>query len=490
MNGGSTVGRSANVSELPALLPWPRSVERREGRFIPPATASLSVRGCDPGDRVLERYRTWTGVPASDTERATFLVQITELRTDATPEFPDESYRLDIGSEQVVVTAHSPWGALRALETLRQIELPAPCLRIDDSPRFGWRGLLLDSVRHFVPVAQILAVLERMAPFKLNRLHWHLTDDQGWRLEVPSRPALTEIAAWRRSDEGVVGGYYTSDDVRAVVEHAARLGIDVVPEIECPGHCIAALAAYPELSCRGLPLEVETRWGIFDDVFCAGSDETFQFLEEVWSHALDLFPSRFVHLGGDEVSKRRWRDCAACQARITAERIRGEDQLQSWFVRRVGAFLRSHGRRFIGWDEILEGGLPEGAVVQSWRGFDGAQRALENGADVVLSPTEHCYLDYGVDRIDLERTYAFDPGSNDLGGRAVGGARVLGGQGNLWTERAPPEWIERRLFPRLCALAERLWSGPDIPFERFLPRLRVQGRRLRAAGVDIGPEAP
>ena len=334
-----------------------------------------------------------------------------------------------------------------------------PCLRLTDAPRFGWRGVLLDCCRHFTDIAAIERLLDLMSLHKLNRLHWHLTEDQGWRLEIKSRPRLAEVAAWRTDHDGVrYGGYYTQDEARHIVEYAARRGIIVVPEIEMPGHSQAALAAYPELGCRGDTLAVQDSWGVWPDVYCAGNEEVFAFLEEVLEEVLDIFPSRFIHIGGDECPKHRWRECPKCQRRITDEGLTDEHELQSWFVQRMERWLASRDRRLIGWDEILEGGLAAGATVQSWRGFEGAVAAAQQGHDTVVSPTSHAYFDYDIGGTDLAEVYAFEPVPAELS--ADEARHVLGGEMNLWTEYAPQAVQDERLFPRLCAMAEVLWSAP------------------------------
>ncbi|MBU8869626.1 MAG: beta-N-acetylhexosaminidase [Gemmatimonadales bacterium] len=399
-----------------------------------------------------------------------------------------EDYRLEISPDAVVVTAADSTGAFHGRLTWRQLQAAAasgldiPCGVIEDGPAYSWRGMLLDCGRHFMDVAFIKRVIDLLAIHKFNVLHWHLTEDQGWRLEVPGLPRLTEIAAWRAGnsegpDTSPYGGYYTTADVREILAHAAENHITVVPEIEMPGHCVAALAAYPELSCTGGPFEVETEWGIFPDIYCAGNQETFAFLEKVLAHVMDLFPSRYIHIGGDEAPKDRWRKCSRCQGRITAEGLADEEALQSWFIQRIGKFLAAHGRRMIGWDEILEGGLAPGATVQSWRGFEGATTAVQAGHDAIVSPTSHCYFDYPMDKLDLKQVYSFNPVPPGL--TEPEQRRILGGELNLWTERIPQDRVDFMLFPRLCAMAECLWTGPERPgFENFSERLEGHLNRL------------
>jgi len=438
----------------------------------------------------LGRNLFFDGGSARDDDNAPAL----RLRTD--PDLAPEHFRLDITPGGLALTAAARSGFARGLAAVYQLCAgrtdadTIACGVITDGPAFGWRGLLLDSGRHFQPVECVLEVIDRLAVYRFNVLHWHLTEDQGWRLEVPGLPRLTSVGAWRdrQQGDGRHGGFYTAADVRRVVSHAAALGITVVPEIEMPGHCQAALAAYPELSCTGGPFTVQTQWGVFPDVYCAGNDAVFDFLETVLAHVLDLFPSKFIHVGGDEAPHDRWRACPQCQARLAAAGLRDESELQSWFIRRMGRWLADRGRRLVGWDEILDGGLAgslPGAVVQSWRGHGGAVAAARAGHDTVVSPTSHAYFDYDAGVLDLARVHAFRPVPPDLPPEAA--AHVLGGAANLWTEYAPHDVLDRRLFPRLPAMAEALWTAPrerDIP--EFLARLRGHRAVWRALGVAPG----
>ena len=420
------------------------------------------------------------------------------LRLVTDPGLPHEHYRLAIAADGLRLAAATRPGHVRGLATLFHlvvgdfIENELPGGVITDGPAFPWRGLLLDSGRHFRPVDEVLRVIDRLALYKFNVLHWHLTEDQGWRLEVPGLPRLTEIGAWRRDQRGQQhGGYYTAADVRRVVDYAANRGIVVVPEIEMPGHCQAALAAYPELSCTGGPFAVQSQWGVFPDIYCAGDEAVFGFLEQVLAHVRTLFPSPFVHVGGDEAPRDRWRGCPRCQQRLRDEGLRDEAELQSWFVRRVGRWLADRDRRLVGWDEILDGGLAgtmPGAVVQSWRGYDGARAAIAAGHDTVVSPTSHCYLDYDPGALDLARVVDFDPVPPDT--HPLQAVRVLGGAANLWTEYVP-DWraVDRQLFPRLPAVAEALWTHPaERDAAAFLARVRRHERVF--AALDIRPGAP
>jgi len=332
----------------------------------------------------------------------------------------------------------------------------------------------------------------------MNMFHWHLTEDQGWRIEIKKYPRLTEVGAWRREsmDDGVPhGGFYTQDDIREVVAYAQKNFITVVPEIEMPGHCQAALAAYPELSCSGGPFKVGTEWGVIFDVFCAGNEETFEFLEGVLTEVIDLFPGPFVHVGGDEVPKLRWQNCRKCQERIKSEGLKSEDELQSYFIKRIERFLAAKGKRLVGWDEILEGGIAPNATVMSWRGVDGGIEAARSGHDVVMSPTSHCYFDYcqGLfeepwaigNYLPVEKVYSYEPVPEELTPEQAG--HVLGGQANLWTEYivgAPH--LEYMLLPRLLAISEVVWTEKNLrSYADFSRRIVPHYDRLAAAGLNF-----
>lgn len=415
-----------------------------------------------------------------------------------------EAYILDIAPDGLVIRASHPAGWFRGWTTLRKMMPVAcergcpggfalPCVHIEDAPVLEHRGLLLDGCRHFQDVEFVKKQVDLLALHGMNVLHWHLTEDQGWRIEIPSRPRLTEVGAWRTEADGTVhGGFYTGDQIREVVAHAAARHIEVIPEIEMPGHSSAALAAYPELGCTGDSLEVPHRWGVFKDIYCAGNEETFHFLEEVLDEVVELFPGPRIHIGGDEAPKVRWTECPKCQARIAEEGLAGEEELQRWFIGRMGRHLATRGKTIIGWDEILEGGLPDGAAVQSWRGMGGAAEAVHLGADVVVSPTSHCYLDYPLRSTDLAEAYAFNPTPDSL---MHGPGRILGGEGNMWTEHAPQDLVESKVYPRLTALAEVYWRGGDWTSrdggqEDFLRRLDAFYPRLDALGVEYGLESP
>ena len=413
------------------------------------------------------------------------------------PDLLSEAYTMEITTTGIELSAAGPAGFHHGITTLIQLALNGqaeglPTGVIRDQPRYGWRGMLLDCGRHFMPVPTIKALLDKLALHKFNVLHWHLTEDQGWRLEIPGYPLLTEVGAWRTEPDGTKhGGYYTADDVREIVAYAAERFITVVPEIEMPGHSQAALAAYPHLSCTGGPFEVQTQWGIHADVLCPGREDTFAFLEDVLTYVMELFPGNFIHIGGDEVPKDRWRDCEHCQERLRTEGLANEEELQSWFIARIGKFLASQGRRLIGWDEILTGGLPgdpDTYVIQAWRGMDEAAAAARAGHDVIASPTSHAYFDYDPGVLDLQQVFEFRPVPADLD--KIEAEHILGGQMNLWTEYIPAARVDAMLFPRLTAMAEALWTGAeDRDFALFLDRLHDHGPVLEHLGVRPGAAA-
>ncbi len=402
----------------------------------------------------------------------------------------DESYRLAVNSDGIAITAQGDAGVLWGVQTLRQLVLASQdrsitAMQVDDVPRYEWRGTMIDVSRHFFPVDYILDHLEWMSRHKLNVLHWHLTDDQGWRLQVDSYPRLTSVGAWRNENRpggARYGGYYTKADVRRVVEHARRLGIVVVPEIEIPGHSRAAIAAYPHLGCTGDTLPVPTTWGVFADVLCP-TERTFEFIETVLAEVLDLFPSRFIHLGGDEVPTTRWRECDECQAIIAREGLSGERELQGWMMSRVSRWLAERGRTMIGWDEILDGGAPDGAVVQAWQGSDRIGVAIAAGADVIASPQDVVYLNRQPGDLTLAQVVGFDPAASVGSGHG----RLLGAEAPLWAEHVTSARNAQLMWwPRLLGFAEAVWSGPADPDE-FAARANVIAAQMRGAGVAVGP---
>ncbi len=413
-----------------------------------------------------------------------------------------EGYTIRSNEHQLSLSASTGEGLMRAIQSLRQILAPAfeesktqhwslPPFEIVDAPRFEHRGLLLDVCRHFFSVEAVKKQIDLLALYRMNVLHLHLTEDQAWRLESEAFPKLNEIGSWRIEKDGSrYGGYYSKKELREIVAYAEDRHIKVIPEIELPGHAQAALAAYPQFSCLGADaaISVANDWGVFKEIYCAGNDSTFLFLETILDEVMEIFPSRFIHIGGDEAPKYRWEHCAKCQARIVEEGLLDEHELQSYFIRRIEAYLNKNGRELIGWDEILEGGLSPTATVQSWRGMEGGLKALEAGNRAIMSPTSHCYLDYGLDRIDVEKVYSFDP--IPTGVSPVKAALILGGECNMWTEYVPDEnTLDQKIHPRMQALAEVLWTYPEKrDFADFYQRLQNHYPLLDRLSVNYGPE--
>ena len=435
-----------------------------------------------------------------------------------------EGYRLEVRPGVVTITASAPAGAFYATQTLLQL-LPAdvfrdapvakrpwsiPAVTITDRPRFPWRGMHLDVSRHFMPKEFVKKYIDLLALHKMNTFHWHLTDDQGWRIEIKKYPRLTEVGAWRSQtlvgrpqrdttlnvyDKKPHGGFYTQDDVREVVAYARDRFVRVVPEIEMPGHAQAAIAAYPSLGNFGETLPVWTSWGVTPHILNP-SDTTIAFVQDVLTEVMALFPSEFIHTGGDEAPKTQWKASPRAQARMRELGIATENELQSWFTKKLDAFLTSRGRRLIGWDEILEGGLAPNAVVMSWRGTAGGLAAARAGHDVVMAPTSHTYFDYYQSQnqaaeplaiggfVPIDSVYAYEPVPAELEPRFA--SHILGAQGQVWTEYIEgPKHVEYMAFPRASALAEVLWTPrARRDFADFSARLPMHLARLRALDVN------
>jgi len=447
-------------------------------------------------------------------------------RTKGKSNSPSEGYVLQATSKQVHISAASGAGLFYGMQSLLQI-LPAdicksgastpglswdiPCVMIRDYPRYPYRGLHLDVSRHFFPKEFIKRYIDLIAMYKMNRFHWHLTDDQGWRLEIKKYPKLMEISAWHADHENLpwnerplqqagekatYGGYYTQDEVREIVKYAADRFVTIIPEIEMPAHSIEVLAAYPQFSCTGGPFTVPTGSYWPDrDILCAGNDSVFTFLEDVLTEVMDLFPSQYIHIGGDEADKTNWKSCPKCQARIRAEGLKDEKELQSYFIKRIEKFIVSKNRKVIGWDEILEGGLAPEATVMSWRGVEGGIAAARKGHDAIMTPSSYCYFDYYQadpaseplsigGYITLKKVYSFDPTPQELTKEEA--KHILGAQGNLWCEFIPtPAQAEYRAFPRAIALSEVVWSAKDTRnWSDFQRRMKDQFKRLQYMNVN------
>ena len=415
-----------------------------------------------------------------------------------------EGYRLTVDRRQVVIEALTPQGVFYGIQTLRKAlvmdddqeeqlretgTVMLPAVVINDKPRFSYRGMHLDVARHFFSLDFVKEYIDMMVLHNMNTFHWHLTDDQGWRMEIKRYPKLTEIGAWRNYttlgrnsiiDDGTrYGGYYTQEEMKEIVRYAQERYITVIPEIDMPGHMLGALTAYPGLGCTGGPYEVEGHWGIFDDILCAGKEETFRFVEGVLEEVMEIFPSEYIHIGGDEAPRTRWEQCPLCQERIKKEQITERDgqsaeaRLQGYFTKRIEAFVHSKGRKLIGWDELLDSDVNPSATIMSWRGVEGGLKASEKGHDVIMSPTSHCYFNfylvedhewgepYAFDAvIPIETTYSFDPAPASLSEQAQ--KHILGAQGNLWSEYIHYDTeAEYQVLPRMGALCEVQWMDPQ-----------------------------
>jgi len=407
-----------------------------------------------------------------------------------------ESYVLYIKKDSIVIKANYPTGISHGIATLQQLvllnknqdKIKLPIASIIDEPQFPHRGLLLDCARHFFDKKTILKYIDLLAFYKMNTLHWHLTEDQGWRIAINKYPKLNSIAASRIEQTGeVYKGIYTQKDIQEIVRYAQTKNITIIPEIELPGHCQAAIAAYPELSCTGEKVSVANDWGVFKEIYCAGNEQVFKFLEDVLSEVIHLFPSKYIHIGGDEAPKIRWKNCEKCQKRILDNDLHGEHELQSYFIRRVQKFLNVHNREIIGWDEILEGGVSEQTIIQSWRGVKHAMKALESGNSVIMSPTSHAYLDYDLKSIDLKKIYLFDPIPS--GSKPEYHKQILGGECNIWTEHVPDEkTLDSKVFPRIMGMAEALWSKGDKNYEKFNSRIQSHYNILDEFEINYGEE--
>ena len=464
------------------VIPAPASFTEQPGEYRLTSGATFSLTGA-AREGELAQYIASLPFALKEAPRSGALT----LRIDPRRVAAEEGYTLEVTPRRINVEARSEAGAFYALQTLLQLagkqtdgSWRIPCCRVEDAPRFPYRGIMLDVSRNFQSKEFVLKQLDAMAHFKFNRLHFHLTDGAGWRLEIKRYPRLTEFAAWRpyrtwldwwsadrhyceASDPQAHGGFYTQEDIREIVEHARRLHITVIPEIEMPGHSEEVLAAYPELSCAGKPY--------VNSEFCPGNEQTFEFLKGVLTEVMELFPSEYIHIGGDEAGKGAWKSCPKCQARMKAEGIADVDGLQSYLVHRIERFLNDHGRRLLGWDEILDGGLAPNATVMSWRGAEGGLKAIRAGHDAIMTPGEYCYLDYAQDApftqplsiggyTPLRKVYSFEMSFPELTPEEQ--ARLLGVQANLWTEYIPtPEHVEYMLYPRVLAIAEAGWSLPE-----------------------------
>lgn len=516
----------AGKAASPAIIPLPQKMETEPGVFkLTPGTHIAADSASGETARILAvRLRTATGYPfgiigaESSGTRGNILLTTNHADQDLGP----EGYALTAMKGSVVIRASTQAGLFYGVQTLLQLLPPEifssnvvkdthwqmPCVRIEDWPSFKWRGLMLDVSRHFFTTQEIERLLDAMAAIKMNVFHWHLTDDQGWRIQIKKYPRLTQIGAWRPGvgfdldpksttaygPDGRYGGLYTPEEIREVVKYAAARHITIVPEIEMPGHSMAALAAYPQYGCTGGPFTIPLKLGIFDGIYNPADPATFRFLDNVLKEAFQLFPGKYVHLGGDEVPKATWKNSAACQALMKREGLTNEEQLQGWFMQRMEKFVEAHGRIPIGWSEIMQGGLASNAVVMDWIG--GGTEAASASHEVIMAPHRFCYLCYypSLDRppnlrayrpyLPLHKVYAFEPIPAALQPQYY--SQILGVEACVWTPDIPSmSDVEELTFPRLHALAEVAWSSESARnYNNFLERLNVEYRRLAYCGIN------
>jgi hexosaminidase len=525
-SAGCKSGPASGKENVYAIIPAPVSIREMTGNFAFTKKSkivlqSLNVENKLAADFLAVLIKNPTGIvlPVVQGNKASSGSVLMSIDTSV---INNEGYTLTVTPQRITIKARSAVGLFYAVQTMRQL-LPAevekdsvvngltlrvPCCEIADEPRFGYRGMHLDVGRHMFPVEYIKRYIDMIALHKMNTFHWHLTEDQGWRIEIKKYPRLTEVGGFRKEtvvghagkrpavyDGKPYGGFYTQEDVKGIVEYARSKFVTIIPEIEMPGHSLAALAAYPELSCTGGPFDVGTIWGVVPDVYCAGKEETFKFLEDVLAEVIDLFPGKYIHIGGDECPKTRWAKCPLCQKRIKAEGLKDEKELQSYFIKRMEKYLVSKQKRLIGWDEILEGGLAEEATVMSWRGVAGGIEAAKQGHDVIMSPNKYVYLDYYQCEpagqplaiggyLPLENVYSFDPQFPELS--VEENRHILGLQGNVWSEYlSTPQYMEYMAFPRAFAISETGWTpGSKKDFEDFLSRFGVQRTRYDKIGIN------
>jgi hexosaminidase len=525
------------------IIPQPVSMEMLKGRFLVnsktavAATNNLEKEGRYLADLLSQNLNTSIAFQSGSSAAAI------QLKLD-TSILEDEGYTVSVTSQKIIVAGKTAKGVFYGIQTLRQL-LPTakvstknftiPAVKIQDYPRFSYRGMHLDVGRHIFPLDFIKKYIDLIAMHKMNTFHWHLTEDQGWRIEIKKYPKLTEIGSKRYgtikgrfhkeagNDETEYGGFYTQEEIKEVVKYAKERHVSIIPEIELPGHASAAIASYPFLSCfpneptfvtnnmgskagklaqaNGTPKIVQETWGVFDDVFCAGNEKTFEFLENVLNEVIPLFPSEYIHIGGDECPKSNWKRCSNCQKRIQENQLADEHELQSYFIQRIEKYLNAKGKKIIGWDEILEGGLAPNATVMSWRGEKGGIEAAKQHHDVIMTPGTHCYFDkYQVDTKDqakeplaiggflsIEKVYNYNPIPDELAPDEK--KHVLGAQGNVWTEyMKTTDYVEYMILPRMTALSEAVWS----PFETknwngFKARLNTMKLRYEALGLKYAP---
>lgn len=506
------------------IIPLPRFYELKPGTFILDSNTCIGLEQDNEELAALaayfaEKIHPATGfslpVKKSGGEKIVF-------RLIKDEQLGEEGYRLSISPDKLLLSACKPHGIFNGIQSVIQLLPPAikspvgqnvdewkiSCIEVIDRPQFSWRGLMLDVSRHFFTKQEVKRFIDQMSEYKYNVFHWHLTDDQGWRVEIESLPRLTTIGAWRaprvgnwwerepqlKTDSLSYGGYYTQEDIKEIVEYARQRYVTVVPEIDIPGHSLAALTAYPEISCTGGPFQVNvgnTFYTKIENSLCAGNEQTFIYLDSIFTEIVKMFPSSYIHIGGDECYKGFWKNCPKCRKVMARENLKSLEELQSYFVKRVADMIRKKGKKVIGWDEILEGGLAPETIVMSWRGIDGGIKAAQQGHQVIMTPVDHCYLDFyqGDPAIEpntysmlrLQDCYKYQVVPDD-----IEPSLVLGGQGNLWAESVPHyRQVEYMIWPRALAISETLWGAENHRNWRFfVERVEKQFERFNIAGVN------
>jgi len=514
-------GQESKVTTTLPLIPKPRKIQLQNGVFIlEDATTFFAIEEFNNAGKYLQEYlQSGSTIKIADSDKSKAEIKIlkdSSLQADA--------YTLDISENNILIVASDATGAFYGVQTLRQLlpvalekqnksnyaTIEIPQVSIQDAPAFPYRGMHLDVGRHFFPKEFIKQYIEQLAALKMNYFHWHLTEDQGWRIEIKKYPKLTEVGAFRketlighyndipvRYDGKQYGGFYTQEDIKEIVAFATKHHVTIIPEIELPGHSQAAISAYPKLGCTGDSIPVATTWGVFEEIYCP-KESTFSFLEDVLTEVMELFPGEYIHIGGDEAPKTNWKKCNHCQDLIKKEGLEDEHELQSYLIKRIEQFVNSKGKKIIGWDEILEGGLAPNATVMSWRGTQGAVKAAKQGHDVVLTPTSHAYFDYYQSNneseplaiggfLPLKKVYSFNPIPPELTTKEH--QYVLGAQGNVWTEYMNSEdKVSYMVFPRILAMSEVVWKGASTNIEddysNFLDRLEPFYIRLDAQNIN------
>nr|WP_321224613.1 family 20 glycosylhydrolase [uncultured Psychroserpens sp.] len=502
------------VTEIPQIIPIPSSLVVNQGFFLIDKTINITYDEtfAISGDFLRKFLKQDTNIESTSSSTIQFIFDDTIEN--------DEGYQLEIQPFKIIISAKTDRGAFYAVQTLRQLLPPEfetgsfseekqriQCMTITDAPQFKYRGMHLDVSRHMFSADFIKKYIDALAMLKMNTFHWHLTEDQGWRIEIKKYPKLQEIAAYRNEtlighysdqphqfDGEQYGGFYTQEEVKDIVAYAQSRHITIIPEIEMPGHAQAAIAAYPNLGCTGEQVNVATKWGVFEHIYCS-KDETFDFLEDVLDEVTSLFPSEYIHIGGDEAPKTNWKTCEQCQNRIKTEGLKDEHELQNYFITRIEKYLNSKGKQIIGWDEILEGGLAPNATVMSWRGTNGAVAAAKQKHNVIMTPTSHCYFDYYQSTnpdeplafggfLPLEKVYSFNPIPEELSTEES--KYILGAQGNIWTEYIPTEdQVEYMAFPRILAMSEVVWSkNENKDYSNFVKRVEHFNKRLDVLDIN------